>query len=160
MIMPHNHTEYMRKWRSTNPERSREIRNKSRNINIDRVREADRKRQKTPHRRKTKNESKAKWRKTNPELNALARRIEKLKKYGLTPTTYETIVAAQENRCAICKTATPAKGKKYWFVDHCHETNAVRGLLCMKCNSGIAFLRHDAITLQSAIDYLNRGRHQ
>lgn len=71
-------------------------------------------------------------------------------KFGLSVQQYEEMVAAQENRCAICSTeftGTP-------HVDHCHATGNVRGLLCQDCNFGIGRLGDDIARLESAINYL------
>ncbi|MFG2001358.1 endonuclease VII domain-containing protein [Spirillospora sp. NPDC048911] len=50
--------------------------------------------------------------------------------------------------CPICRSASAA------HVDHCHETGAVRGLLCPECNTGMGQLRDDPATLRRAADYL------
>ena len=63
----------------------------------------------------------------------------------------------QNNRCAICGTDDP-NGKSHrgtWFVDHCHNTGAVRGLLCIRCNSVLGMARDRIEVLEAAITYLN-----
>jgi len=40
-------------------------------------------------------------------------------------------------------------------VDHNHNTNKVRGLLCNHCNRGLGHFRDNTETLLKAIDYLN-----
>src|SRR5262245_35902897 len=54
--------------------------------------------------------------------------------------------------CAICR-KKPDKGKPL-CVDHCHVTGMVRGLLCHKCNSVLAFGNDDPAILRAAIAYL------
>jgi hypothetical protein len=39
-------------------------------------------------------------------------------------------------------------------IDHCHETNLVRGLLCHDCNKGLGNFKDNIIFLQIAIEYL------
>jgi len=72
--------------------------------------------------------------------------------YGITLKQYEKMGRAQEWRCAICER------RKRLGVDHCHTTNAVRGLLCISCNSAIGHLFEDEKIIISAIMYLRRAR--
>lgn len=80
--------------------------------------------------------------------------------YGLAEGEYERMLADQGGRCAICggeETSTDRRSGKIrgLFVDHCHETGEVRGLLCQRCNFGIGQFRDDAALLRQAIVYLN-----
>lgn len=50
-------------------------------------------------------------------------------RYGITPEQVEAMQAAQGGACAIC---VQPLGR--FHVDHNHETGAVRGLLCHRCN--------------------------
>lgn len=79
-------------------------------------------------------------------------------KYGITLEQYEEMLEKQGGVCAICKQpeVTKIKGQKMWrlAVDHCHETNKVRGLLCGKCNRGLGFFQHDVSLLSTAVKYL------
>lgn len=73
------------------------------------------------------------------------------KKYGISPFHYNQMLRRQHNVCAICG------GKDYGrdlAVDHDHETGAVRGLLCMRCNTGLGCFLDDIRLLSSAIIYL------
>ena len=79
-----------------------------------------------------------------------------LKKYGLTPETYQDLVLAQGNRCAICNIA-PSEIKAL-AIDHCHSTQQVRGLLCSACNLGLGNFRDQTDLLVKAIKYLNKSR--
>lgn len=83
---------------------------------------------------------------------------DKLLRYSLTEEQYYKILVDQDFKCAICGTNQPTKNntKKTWFVDHCHRTNKVRGLLCSGCNSGLGFLKDDKNVLISALKYLER----
>jgi hypothetical protein len=52
--------------------------------------------------------------------------------------------------CAICFNA------RFLAVDHDHDTEQVRGLLCEHCNRGLGFFRDSVLALESAIEYLQR----
>jgi hypothetical protein len=73
--------------------------------------------------------------------------------YGLTPDQFATMLADQGGRCAICRADTPG-GKGGWHVDHNHDTNAVRGLLCHDCNLGVGQFGDDPDRLIAAAAYL------
>lgn len=62
-------------------------------------------------------------------------------KYGLTPEDFDRLLAAQGNRCYVCRTAKP--GTMGWSVDHCHETKAVRFIACNPCNAALGFIKED-----------------
>ncbi len=90
-------------------------------------------------------------RELNPEKAKIQDRKNKLKtKYNTTPELVEELRIKQENRCAICAnefTGTP-------YIDHCHKTEIVRGLLCHSCNVSIGLLKENSETLSNAIKYL------
>ncbi|MEK6881108.1 MAG: endonuclease domain-containing protein [Nanoarchaeota archaeon] len=56
----------------------------------------------------------------------------------------------KNNTCHICQRNTRL------FLEHCHKTKRIRGLLCVKCNTAIAFLNDDENLLRRAIDYLKK----
>ena len=64
--------------------------------------------------------------------------------YGITVEDYEQMFQKQDGVCKICQHT--CKSGKQLAVDHCHETGAVRGLLCAKCNTNLgrieAYLRN------------------
>jgi hypothetical protein len=75
------------------------------------------------------------------------------KNYGISLADFRQMRATQGHKCAICGTSDPG-GKGEFHVDHCHDTGAVRGLLCHGCNVGIGHLSHDIGRLAAAIAYL------
>ena len=79
------------------------------------------------------------------------------KKYGIDSTEYEKMLSAQGGVCAICKCGetTIRNGRQVALaVDHCHNTNRVRRLLCSGCNKGLGNFRDNPAYLRAAIDYL------
>jgi predicted metal-binding protein len=73
-------------------------------------------------------------------------------RYKITKDEYDMIFALQEGKCDICK----EESDKKLHVDHCHDTQIVRGLLCGSCNRAIGLLKDNIETMQNAIKYLSK----
>jgi len=65
------------------------------------------------------------------------------------------LLEEQNNSCAICGINAGELNKKL-SVDHNHETNQVRGLLCNSCNLGLGQFKDSVVFLSYAIEYLER----
>lgn len=65
---------------------------------------------------------------------------QRLHNHGLDRETLAALHAHQDGRCAICGVPGPAKGDGCLEIDHDHVTGERRGLLCRKCNVGVAHL--------------------
>ena len=74
--------------------------------------------------------------------------------YGISADAYKEMLVQQKDACKICKTHTNNLKRKL-FVDHCHETGKVRGLLCQHCNTMLGNAKDNLLVLQSAINYLS-----
>ena len=59
----------------------------------------------------------------------------------------------QQGCCKVCG-IHQTELKKPLFVDHCHITGKVRGLLYNKCNMALGFVNDDILILNSLIEYL------
>lgn len=70
-------------------------------------------------------------------------------RYGITKDQFEKMKLSQDGRCAICLTPT-----KRLYVDHCHNTKRVRGLLCHGCNAGLGLFGENPTTMLRAIEYI------
>ena len=96
------------------------------------------------------------WSHKNPEK---AREREFIRRYGITIDDYNHLLIAQKGMCAICgklyrpKTVTSAK-KCVLHVDHDHDKDKVRGLLCNNCNYLLGHAHEEIHILESAIAYL------
>jgi hypothetical protein len=73
-------------------------------------------------------------------------------KYGLTPERYKEMYDSQGGLCAL------GCGRPIQCVDHCHDTEATRELLCKKCNSALGFLNDDPMLMIRASEYVVRHR--
>ena len=74
------------------------------------------------------------------------------RKYGITLADYDRMLKTQAGGCAICG-RKPSKTRRL-DVDHSHKTGIVRGILCHKCNRGLAWFGDNPSTLRSAAHYL------
>lgn len=83
------------------------------------------------------------------KLCARARRQRYL--YKADPEEIDRLRVEQGDLCAICRGPW---GNKGYHVDHCHTGGQVRGLLCLKCNSGLGMFDDDVERLRAAITYL------
>lgn len=73
--------------------------------------------------------------------------------YGITLEAYDAKLAEQGGVCGICgEEPNPAISL---HVDHDHESGALRGLLCFRCNQALGALREDPVLLLAAAAYLH-----
>lgn len=100
--------------------------------------------------------AKVRWQERNPEKHRTGNRRRMLRKYGLTPESYDAMWAAQGNQCAVCQSPDP-RSKKGWQIDHCHATNKVRGILCTHCNRMLAGALDKTDHLYAGISYLHKA---
>lgn len=88
------------------------------------------------------------WRLANQDRHDAA---QVQRKYGLTPSDHEKLREACGNRCEICGS------DEKLGVDHCHDSDRVRGLLCAHCNNLLGRAKDSVFVLESAIRYLTKG---
>ena len=74
------------------------------------------------------------------------------RRYGLSRADYDALLARQGGVCAVCRNK-PKPGLRLQ-IDHCHSTGAVRGLLCLNCNSMLGMGDDDPQRLRAGIAYL------
>ena len=110
----------------------------------------------------TKEKQKTRWASRSPK-----KRLEQhLKyKYGVTVPKLEETLEAQDSKCAICKTDLPdllvyENRRRGYAIDHNHDTNEFRGILCLNCNSLLGMAKDSKDILLAAVDYLeSRGSY-
>jgi len=85
------------------------------------------------------------------EAHREERRIKaKLYKYGLTRDEYVALLKTAGGKCQICK----QKCDKLQ-IEHCHVSGTVRGLVCRRCNKGLAVFKDCKKTVAAAAKFLN-----
>lgn len=76
----------------------------------------------------------------------------RMRKHGIPLETFQTMRRTQKDVCGICKRTfleTP-------YVDHCHKTGQIRGLLCRRCNTALGSFNDSLEILDSAKEYLRQ----
>lgn len=91
---------------------------------------------------------------SSEELLELTLRTE----HGITVEGYKTLWELQKGLCAICERALQrgARGGNAAHVDHDHETNEIRGLLCFTCNTALGKFLDSEKLLEAALAYLRK----
>lgn len=77
------------------------------------------------------------------------------REYGITRADFDRMNAEQDGKCLVCGGGPGVKGRLY--IDHCHTTGEVRGLLCTQCNTGLGMFADDPDRLLAAAAYLLRS---
>lgn len=80
--------------------------------------------------------------------NAEARRTKWRRYRGMVDDATVAALLAELPGCTICGARLPL------VVDHCHDSNAFRGMLCQKCNIGLGHFSDDPELLEFAAEYL------
>lgn len=125
--------------------------NRFKDENPERIKEINKKARSTPEAK-----AKAKDREIrNKEKRSLQSRFKTIeRKYGLSKEGYLGMVEKQNNQCKICGLNGGDNLWGYLYVDHCHETQTIRGLLCHNCNWLLGTAKDSIEILTNAIAYL------
>lgn len=78
----------------------------------------------------------------------------KERRYGITQEDFDKMLSEQKNMCKICN--NEFKSTKDTHIDHCHNSNIVRGLLCNNCNMALGQFNDNTHNMDNAIKYLQR----
>jgi hypothetical protein len=141
---PGKNAEMARRWREENPEKAKAKQRAYREKNREKIREKQRE-----------------WR-ARTGYNKSPKRLaynadQQLRTYGLTRQDFDAILAAQGGVCAICGSSDPGmKNSGRLYVDHCHQSKRVRGLLCRACNTMLGCVKDRPELLRAGAAYLER----
>lgn len=79
--------------------------------------------------------------------------------YGISISTYSTMLMKQNGVCAICsrpEICQNQSGARPLNVDHSHRDGQVRGLLCNSCNLALGLMRDDIDIVDRMANYLKQ----
>lgn len=123
--------EQQRRYRQRHPEKTKSINDAWVEKNRERVREN--KLRWNAANKAIRKEYKRRYHAKYPETSKSIRLI---KKYGITIKSKNSLIAGQGASCGWCLSANPGS-KQGWALDHDHDTGVIRGILCLRCNTGI-----------------------
>jgi hypothetical protein len=141
--------EYLKKWHQENKEKVKQNRENYKDIKNKKRR--DKYANDEEYRNKRKLEAR-KWQQDNPKK----RKNHRLKQYGITYEDFIELLDKAEHKCQICGYSDKSDKKMFPVVDHCHNTNIVRGILCSKCNMALGNFNDSIDNLKNAILYLKK----
>ena len=102
---------------------------------------------------KQRNEYSREWVQKNPEKRRNTQKKYRLSsKYGLTVEQEKEMLEQQKGKCACCEE------RRAKVVDHDHETGAVRGILCIQCNTILGYAGDSVAILKKAARFLESSR--
>lgn len=93
---------------------------------------------------------KAEYRRRCREENSAKLRRGGWKRQGINPDLAEQYFLAHDGKCEICG----SQSEQVLHVDHCHDTNKIRGMLCRTCNLGLGNFKDSKDLLSKAVAYL------
>jgi len=80
--------------------------------------------------------------------------------YGIDFLTAQKMLEIQDGKCLICgrniQLGNGNRSMERGVIDHSHQRNVVRAILCGKCNIGIGFFNDDINLFERAISYLKQ----
>jgi hypothetical protein len=91
-----------------------------------------------------------------PERKRRARDAYYRRTFGISADDFDALLAQQGGRCAICGKRPERDASLH--LDHCHDTGAIRGILCLSCNQGLGLFGDDVALLDAASRYLRGGQ--
>lgn len=76
-------------------------------------------------------------------------------RYQIQPEQYYALLEMQGGVCAGC--ASPPREGRMLSVDHCHNTEGIRGLLCQNCNAALGMVKDTPEVLRRLANYLEQA---
>jgi hypothetical protein len=77
-----------------------------------------------------------------------------INRYGIGLDQYQLMLEQQNYSCAICGKHQTQTAKGHLVIDHCHDSNIIRKLLCSSCNVALGMAYEDVDILYKMIDYV------
>jgi hypothetical protein len=83
-----------------------------------------------------------------------SRRAHLKRMFNLTLEDYNKMFEEQNGVCAVCNQPEPSSRLSFLCVDHCHDSNKIRGLLCSNSNRALGLMKDSVDIVKKAVKYL------
>jgi len=93
-------------------------------------------------------------------INRRCARKRLLRSLSMTLDDLQLAFERQGGKCTICEIKIDLNGGKHIHIDHCHETNRFRGILCIGCNTSLGKFGESPERLERAAAYLRGALHR
>jgi hypothetical protein len=90
----------------------------------------------------------------SPSLKGAACRVCKngLFRYGMTRVDQIRLYESQDKKCHLCSKDINMFGHHDGgYIDHCHTTGKIRGILCQKCNTMMGHLDNQSSNIDDML---------
>jgi len=98
-------------------------------------------------------ESRRKWNQEHPQRS---KEYAVKRQFSMSLEEYETQLAKQNNRCALCGLEFYGEGGGRPVLDHNHVNGGLRDFLHSSCNMALGMFNDDPATCRQAAEYLER----
>ena len=78
--------------------------------------------------------------------------------FRLTQAAFEAMFVSQDHACKICRVPFAQLPKSQIHLDHDHETNRARGILCQRCNTFVGVVEANKRFLPTVLEYIDEFR--
>lgn len=99
-------------------------------------------------------------RRESPEELQSERAYRFKRSYGITMAQRQELLKKANFKCEICAIELEHEETKQSYrtchIDHDHDTNKIRGVLCPNCNRGLGMFKDKIDVLEAALNYLKK----
>lgn len=79
---------------------------------------------------------------------ARIKEVARARKYGMSVATLRSQLQSRNGKCDAC-----GRRNQRLFIDHCHNTNGIRGFICRSCNTALGNMKDDVALLSKLTKY-------
>ena len=146
LLFPEKHRQYQRKSRAKHREKVLARDRDYKRLIYDPVKALEQRKDFNARHPEKAEEYRAKY-----KFTGASRRAQIKSRYGVDIAFIERLLEAQNGKCPICLDGFEDRQQ---YIDHCHESGRVRGIVHMQCNTLMGLAGDNPDVLQNAANYI------